>query len=80
MTKSDFISKIENGRDILFDVAGQSFTILTWPEEGIAIGEQNRPEVPIKYFPTAEALVENFLVHGIPLQDLVKNLVITEYT
>lgn len=80
MTRNELVSKIENGRDILFDVAGKKFAVFTWPEQGIAIGEQNHPDFPIQYFETAEALVDNFLVHGTPLKDLVKKLVITEYT
>lgn len=40
MTRSEFIRKIEEGRDIMFDVLGRHYTILTWLDEGIGIGEQ----------------------------------------
>ena len=40
MTRVEFIQKIENGSDILFDVADRHYVIFTWMEDGIGIGEQ----------------------------------------
>ena len=80
MTRSEFITKIENGYDNMFDVAGKHYTILTWTDAGIEIGEQNRPDVPIQCFATAEQLVDNFLVHDVPLSKLVQKVVITDYS
>lgn len=80
MTRNELIEKIENGSDILFDVSGKHYTILTWCDEGIAIGEQNRPEDPLLYFPTAKELVENFKVNGVPLGELAAGVRITEYS
>ena len=80
MTRNEFIAKIENGRDVLFTVAGKGFTILTWPAEGIAIGDWSRPNDKPQFFQTAQELVDNFMVHNVPLKDLVHKIVITEYS
>lgn len=80
MTRNEFIDKIENGRDILFTVAGKGFTILTWPAEGIAIGDWSRPNEKPQFYQTAQELVDNFTVHDVPLKDLIHRLVITEYS
>ena len=79
MTSTDFIEKIKHGSDIMFDVSGKHYTILTWPDEGIVICEQNvaREE---RCFDSAESLVEKFEVNGVPLVDLCHEIVITDYT
>ena len=79
MTAADFIEKIRYGSDIMFDVLGRHYTILTWPEEGIAICEQNVYE-ELRYFDSAESLVKEFEVDGIPLAELCQQVVITDYT
>lgn len=80
MTKSEFAVLIEDGSDIMFDVAGKHFTILTWMDEGIGIGEQHKPDVPIQHFSDAEDLLDNFEIDGIPFGDLANEIVITEYS
>ena len=80
MTRDDFIEKIENGRDILFEVAGKQFTILTWMDEGIGIGERNCPQKPIQYFSTAQELVDGFMIHDISLSSLIHTAKITDYS
>ena len=80
MTKNEFIKKIENGSDIMFDVSGKHFTILTWCDDGIGIDEQHPKERGMKYFKTAKELVENFFVDNVPIGDLINEIVITDYT
>ncbi len=79
MTKSELIKKITYGSDIMFDVRGKHYTILTWPDKGIAIGEQGIYEEPL-YFDSAEDLVNHFMVDAVPLSDLCSEIVITDYT
>lgn len=80
MTKSELIEQIENGSDIMFDVAKKHFTILTWTDDGIAIGEQFPNDGELQYYESAEDLVEGFMVNGRPLGSLVNDIVITQYT
>ncbi len=80
MKKSEFITKIENGGDIMFDVGGRHYTILTWLDDGIGIGEQNKPECGLSVYPDASTLLKDFLVDGIPLGDLAEKVVITDYS
>ena len=80
MTKAELIQKIEDGSDIMFDVAGKHFTILTWMEEGIGIGEQYPNDTEMQYFKTAKELVEGFKINGVALEDLVQGVRITDYS
>ncbi len=80
MTKAELIQKIEDGRDIMFDVAGKHFTILTWMEEGIGIDEQYPNDTEMQHFKTAKELVENFKVNGVALGDLAQGIRITDYS
>lgn len=80
MTKNEFITKIENGSDIMFDVSGKHFTILTWCDDGIGIDEQYPNERGMQYFKTAKELVENFVVDNVHIGDLANKIVITDYT
>lgn len=80
MTKAALIRKIENGRDILFDVAGRHFAIFTWTAEGIGIGEQYPNDTEMQYFKTAKELVEGFKINGVALEDLVQGVRITDYS
>lgn len=80
MTKADFVEKIENGSDIMFSVSGKQFTILTWMDDGIAIGEQHPNDGDLQYYDTAEDLVDSFLVDGKPLGSLSSNIKITQYS
>ena len=79
MTKNEFVSKIDNGYDIMFDILDRHFTIVTWLDEGIGIGEQ-RKNTPPEIFRTAEELVECFKVDGRTLAELVDDIVITQYS
>ena len=80
MTKKEFIDKIKNGSDIMFDVAGRHYVIFTWMDEGIGIGAQFPPGGKMQYFDTSEALVAHYKIGGKPLADLVNQIVITDYT
>lgn len=80
MTKNELVKKIENGRDILFDVCGKHYTILTWCEKGIGIDEQHPNDTDLTYYATAKDLVENFKVNGIPLENLAAEVRITDYS
>ena len=80
MTKADFIEKIENGSDIMFDIVGRHFTILTWPADGILIDEQYPKDGNEKYYKTAKELVDGFMIDGVPLADLCDKVVITDYS
>ncbi len=81
MTREEFVWKIEHGDDIMFDVAGKHFAILTWTmeEEGICISEQNVRESN-QYFQSAEELVDNYSIEGFTLASLVDQIKITDYT
>ena len=80
MTKADFVEKIENGSDIMFLVLGRNFTVLTWTDDGIAIGEQSPNDNELLYFNTASDLVEKFRVDGKTLAELAGEIIITQYT
>lgn len=80
MKKDELIAKIENGRDIMFDVGSRHYTIITWLDDGIGIGEQNKPEKEISVYPDADTLLKDFLVDGKPLGDLAEKVVITDYS
>ncbi len=80
MTKAELIKKIYEGSDIMFDVEDKHFTILTWTEKGINIGEQYPKEPKDQYFATPEELLDNYLIDGIPLGELSEKVVITDYT
>lgn len=80
MTRNELIVKIENGSDIMFDVSGRHYTILTWTAEGIGIDEQYPNDGDMQYFASAEELVDSFKVNGIPLGDIAAGVKITDYT
>ncbi len=80
MTRNEMISKIENGSDIMFDVKGRHFTILTWLPEGIGIDEQHPHDGNTQYFDTAEDLIDQYTIDGKSLSELAKEIVITDYT
>lgn len=79
MTRNEFIEKIENGRDILFEVGGKKYAVFTWLEDGIGIGERERPGAEIRCFQSAQMLIDRFQVNGVPLSHLLSRLRITEY-
>lgn len=64
----------------MFDVAGKHFTILTWCEKGISIVEQYPNDKEHLYFATGTELVEKFKVNGVPLEQLVGDVKITDYS
>lgn len=80
MTKAELIEKIETGSDIMFSVAGKQFTILTWTDDGIAIGEQHPNDGDLQYYDTAEDLVESYMVDGKPLGAIASKVKITQYS
>ena len=80
MNRAELKEKIEKGSDVLFDVKDKHFTLITWDEEGIGIDESNTVESNIKFFKTADDLLNNFFVNGKCLGDLAADVVITDYT
>ena len=78
MTKEEFKDLIENGRDIMFDVSGKHYTILTWWDDGILIAEQNT-ENHKGVFSNEADLLDNYHIDGIPLGKLSEQIVITQY-
>lgn len=80
MTRNELVNLIDNGGDIMFDCLDKHYTILTWTDDGILIGEQitdTQKEEINEYFETAEQLVSEFKVNGIPLYDLLDKINIT---
>ena len=80
MGREEFAEKIENGRDILFEVAGKRFAIFTWMDDGIGIVERDVPGSEIQCFDSAEQLIDGFKVHDVPLAQLIRRVKITEYS
>ena len=80
MTRNEFIRKIENGSDIMFDVMEHHFTILTWTDGGIAIDEQFPNDGHVRYFASAAELVDSFTVDGKTLAQIADKITITDYT
>lgn len=83
MTRNELVNLIDNGGDIMFDCLDKHYTILTWTDNGILIGEQitaTQKEEINEYFDTAEQLVSEFKVNGIHLYDLLDEIKITEYS
>ena len=83
MTRNELIWKIEHGDDIMFDVIGKHYTILTWLDEGILIAEQYKEPGEAheeRIYQTAEELVDGFMVNETPLKELCDKVVITSYT
>ena len=80
MTRAELIDTIDNGSDIMFSVLGRHYTILTWTDKGIAIGEQYPNDHEIHYFETAEELVDHFEIGGKSLGEMAGKIVITHYT
>ena len=79
MTKTKLNDLINEGSDIMFSVDGRSFTIITWTDDGIAVGEQSPNDGDLEFFKTAEDLLENFMVNGTPLGELAEKVIITQY-
>lgn len=80
MTRSEWEKLIEDGRDIMFDVRGKHFTILTWLVGGINISEQYPVQDQGVLFPTAAALLNEYRIDGVPLGDLSGEIKITDYS
>ena len=80
MQVQELTEKIENGSDIMFEVMGRHFTILTWHEKGIAIDEQHPNDGNMQFFTSAGELVSGFAVDGKPLADIADQIIITDYT
>ena len=80
MTKTELVEKIENGSDIMFSVLGRKYTVLTWTDDGIAIGEQSPNDNELLYFDTASELVKGFQIDGKTLAELAGQVIITQYT
>lgn len=80
MTKNELIDKIDKGYDIMFSVLEKHYTIITWMDEGIAIGEQYPNDGMLQFYDTAEELVDGFMVGGKSLGELSDRINITDYT
>lgn len=79
MTRNEFRKKVEKGSDIEFEVNGIGCTICTWTENGISIGEWDRPET-VSVYETVDEMIDNYIVRGVPLVDLMESVKITDYT
>lgn len=80
MKKAELIEKITDGNDIMFSVSGKHYTILTWTDDGIAIGEQHPNDGDLLYFDTAEELVDKFKIGDKTLGEVAERIVITHYS
>ena len=76
MTRDKFKTIIETSGDIMFDCLDKHYTILTWTDNGITIGEQNNDNDDM-VFKSADDLINNYLINGKPLSDIIDNIVIT---
>ncbi len=73
------IEHIEFGADIMFDCAGKHYTILGWYEGGPNIAEQVT-EANEQVFPTAEALLDGYMIDGKTLGERIDEVIITYAT
>lgn len=80
MTKNEFIQLIEDGRDIMFDLSGKHFTILTWLDDGIGIDEQYPNDTKMSVYSSAKELIENYKVNNVPIGELIADIEITDYS
>lgn len=80
MTRDELIEKIDQGSDIMFDVANRHFSIFTWCDMGIGIGEQEPHADKMEYFKTPKELVDSYKINGVPLGSLAERVIITDYT
>ena len=80
MTRSEFEKLIENGSDIMFSVFGRKYTILTWTDLGICIGEQYPNDGELQYYDTPAELLRNFKINNIPIGEITKDIFITQYS
>ena len=79
MTREKMIDLIENGSDIMLDVAGEHLVIFTWIDDGIGIGRQNSDE-PLSVYKTAEQLLDGYLISGLPISAMLDKVSITDYS
>lgn len=73
------IDLIENGSDIMLDVAGEHLVIFTWLDDGIGIGRQNSDE-PLSIYETAQKLIDGYTVSGLPINAQLDKVSITDYS
>lgn len=80
MTKNELIRKIEKGTDIMFTVDEKGYTICDTEqfENGKDIAPWGSSEAIA--FQDAKSLVNKFLIDGIPLGDIARKVIITDYT
>ena len=80
MTKNEFIQLIDKSGDIMFSCNGHKLTIITWADEGIGIGFQNKDPTlnKIQYFASSTDLVNDFLLDGTALEKLTDKIVIEQ--
>jgi len=64
----------------MFDVDNRHFTICTWTDVGINIGEQDPNGKGGEVFKYSEELLNGFMISGICLGDLANKVIITDYT
>lgn len=79
MTREKMIDLIENGSDIMLDVAGEHLVIFTWLDDGICIGRQNSDE-PLSIYETAQNLIDEYKVSGLPISAQLDKVSITDYS
>lgn len=65
---------INSGSDIEFSVNGILYTILPWTDEGITVGPQDSDDDMV--FDDADALLNGYLIDGIPLAQMIDRVVI----
>ncbi len=76
ISRQDLIDRIAFGDDIQFAVRGKEYTILGWWDGGPLISEANK-DTEAKVFKDASDLVDHFLLDGIPLANLISEIIIT---
>ncbi|MBO5449682.1 MAG: hypothetical protein J5994_10205 [Ruminococcus sp.] len=82
MTIDEFVQLIDRSGDIMLTCGKYKLTIITWADEGIGIGFQNKNPAlnKIQYFSSSTELVNKFLLDGIPLAKLSDKIIIDQCT
>ena len=79
MTIKDFKKIIDTSGDIMFNCFGDNFTILTWTDNGIAIGKANDDDNDC-YYKSSDDLINNYKINGKSISDVVDKINITFYS
>ncbi len=67
---------VDFGADIEFTCFGTDYTILPWTDDGISIGIQN-DESQDACFETYEDMIDNYLIDGKKMRDVLDDIRIT---